>query len=182
MSSSPDFGRGPGASLAAIGATADPRRKLRALHPAKVVKYGGGLVDLVPDDTDLPSMPAVPLRHGIPGLSIDAISPGTSILVGWGGGDPSAPYCALWSGSEGGVTATWNGDMITLGASLGAVAPVTSDPYLTAESAYLDAVVVAVTAALTALGLGGAASTLAAAQAAFKAQASRYSATNVLVK
>jgi hypothetical protein len=182
MSSSPNFGRGPLASLGAIGEATDPRRKLRALYQAKVVKYSAGFVDLVPDDPDLPSMAAVPLRHGIPGLSIDSISPGTSILVGWSGYDPSAPYCALWSGSEGGVTATWTADTLTLGASLGAVAPVTSDPYLSAESLYFDAIVVAVTAALTALGLGGAASTLAAAQAGFKSQASRYAATNVLVK
>lgn len=81
-----------------------PRLDYLAFYSAKVVKQAGSnQFDLQPDDSRLPSMGSVPLRHGLPGVTIQL--PGDStVMVGWENGDPSRPFCALWQGAEGNVT------------------------------------------------------------------------------
>jgi hypothetical protein len=92
-----------------LGAVVDQviRRALRrvdylAFYPCRVVSQSGQLLDLIPDDTRLPSISGVSIRHGVPGLSV-AVPTGTRVLLGFDGGDPSRPFAALW---ERGGTAT----------------------------------------------------------------------------
>lgn len=80
--------------------SAVPRLDWFALYRGKVLGQSGNTVDVQPDDARLPAMSKVPLRHGLPGVSV-SVQPGTSILVGWENGDPSRPYACLWEGGEG---------------------------------------------------------------------------------
>lgn len=79
--------------------SAVPRLDWFALYRGKVLGQAGNTVDVQPDDARLPAMSKVPLRHGLPGVSV-TVQPGTSILVGWENGDPSRPYACLWEGGE----------------------------------------------------------------------------------
>jgi hypothetical protein len=79
--------------------SAFPRIDSLALYRAKVIGQSGSTVDLQPDDARLPMMSKVPIRHGLPGVSL-TVQPGTSILVGWENGDPAHPYACLWEGGE----------------------------------------------------------------------------------
>lgn len=80
-----------------------PRLDYFTLYAAKVITQSDDLFDLLPDDPRIPSMGGVPIRHGLPGVTIK-VPPGSTVLVGWENGDPSRPYCALWQGGEGNVT------------------------------------------------------------------------------
>lgn len=53
-------------------------------------------LELKPDDPRLPPLTDVPMRHGLPGCKVD-VPKGAPVLVGFEGGDPSAPYAGLWS-------------------------------------------------------------------------------------
>ena len=70
-----------------------------ALYRARLVAQSGNKVDLQPDDSRLPPMAGVSLRHGLPGVSV-TVSPGAYLMVGWDGGDPRKPYAELWEGGE----------------------------------------------------------------------------------
>ena len=78
-----------------------PRLDYFALYSAKVVTQGSApnALDLQPDDSRIPPMGGVPIRHGLPGVSIH-VTTGSTVLVGWENGDPSRPFCALWQGAE----------------------------------------------------------------------------------
>jgi hypothetical protein len=76
-----------------------PRLDYYALYSAKVISQAGDLFDLQPDDPRIPSMGGVPIRHGLPGVTI-RIPRDSTLLVGWENGDPSRPFCALWQGGE----------------------------------------------------------------------------------
>jgi len=56
-----------------------------------------GLVDLMPDDPEVrgEGVQGVPLRHGIPGVSVK-VKPGERAALFFEGGDPQRPACALW--------------------------------------------------------------------------------------
>jgi hypothetical protein len=87
--------------LRAIARRADPRAPYLALYRAKLVAQSAdlGRVDVVPEDDDglLPPMSNIPLRHGLPGASVQ-LTPGASLLVGWENGKPNRPFAALWAG------------------------------------------------------------------------------------
>jgi hypothetical protein len=71
-----------------------------ALYPAKLVSQNDdGTLELKPDDSRLPGLSKVPIRYGIPGVTVKVAS-GARVLVGFEGGDPAAPVATLWeSGS-----------------------------------------------------------------------------------
>lgn len=169
-------------AMAAIVRAALPRIDYFCGYNAKVVRCVDGLVDVVPDDPDVPTMPGLRIYSGLPGVTIAKVEPGTFVTVYWSEGDPSRPYAALWSGGEHVVAMTIAADTLTLGGADGAQPPIKASPYLPAESTFLDAIVTALSAALSALGLSSAAATLTAAQTAFKAQSSQFASTNVKVK
>lgn len=63
-----------------------------------------GTLDLLPDDDRLKAegLQGVPIRHGLPGVTV-AVPAGERVLLGFDGGDPDKPFAALWH--EGQVTA-----------------------------------------------------------------------------
>ena len=102
--------------LLALFKASVPRLDYYALYSAKVVtqqKDSNGF-DLQPDDPRLPSMGSVPLRHGLPGISVQ-VPAGSTVLVGWENADPTRPFCCLWQGAEGTTRITIVADRIELG-------------------------------------------------------------------
>lgn len=81
------------------------RRALRrvdylALYPARVVSQSAaGLLDLVPDDARVPACSGVPIRGGIPGVTV-TVPAGSRVLLGYEAGDPSRPVATLWDAAE----------------------------------------------------------------------------------
>lgn len=72
------------------------RTDYHALYPAKIVaQTADGLLELQPDDPRFPGMTGVPIRPGIPGVSVKVDS-GKRVLVGFEGGDPRRPVATLW--------------------------------------------------------------------------------------
>jgi hypothetical protein len=66
-----------------------------AVYPALVVaQHGDGTLDLIPDDTSLPSIAGVPYRT-LPGVRL-AVPSGTRVLLGFEGLDPRRPVAQLW--------------------------------------------------------------------------------------
>lgn len=86
------------------------------LYRCRMVAQSGNKFDVVPDDPRLPSMSGVTLRHGVPGLSVQ-VTPGAYLLLGWSGGDPSAPYVQLWEGGESVTSVQVSSTQIKLGAN-----------------------------------------------------------------
>ena len=84
------------ASFRALAAL-DPMIPYRVLYRGKVVAQDGDsdVVDVRPDDPDLPDMAQIPLRHGVPGLRVSVVL-GSYLLVGWDDGRPDRPFAALW--------------------------------------------------------------------------------------
>jgi len=67
-----------------------------ALYPARVVQQrDDGTLDLEPESSLVPSCQGVPIRHGLPGVTV-TVAAGERVLLGYEGGDPSRPYAALW--------------------------------------------------------------------------------------
>lgn len=94
---------GLGAAVDAVVARAMRRIDRLALYPARVVSQSAaGLLDLQPDDARVPSCQGVPIRHGLPGVTV-TVAAGQRVLLGYEGGDPALPYAALWA--AGAVTA-----------------------------------------------------------------------------
>jgi hypothetical protein len=71
-----------------------------ALYPSKLVSQNSDrTLELKPDDNRLPGLSKVPIRFGIPGVTVKVAS-GARVLLGFEGGDPGAPVATLWeSGS-----------------------------------------------------------------------------------
>lgn len=68
-----------------------------ALYPARVVQQrDDGTLDLTPESSAVPSCQGVPIRHGLPGVTV-TVAAGERVLLGYEGGDPSRPYAALWT-------------------------------------------------------------------------------------
>jgi hypothetical protein len=134
-----------------------PRLEYTALYPARVVRLNHqqgssvSTVDLVPDDNvGLPPMADVPLMNGSPGMVVTRLAAGQSILVGWSEGDPSRPYCALWSGGEHVAAMTLNADTLTLGGDAGAELGPRWETYRRAQATYDNQASVQFTAAAAA--------------------------------
>lgn len=74
-----------------------PRLDPLAWYPATVVSQGDdGTVDIRPDSRRFGvGLAMVPIRHGLPGVSV-RVRVGARVLLGFEGGDPQRPYCALW--------------------------------------------------------------------------------------
>lgn len=67
-----------------------------ALYPAVVVQQrADGTLDLSPEDARVPSCQGVPIRLGIPGVTV-TVPTGGRVLLGYANGDPSRPYASLW--------------------------------------------------------------------------------------
>jgi hypothetical protein len=67
-------------------------------------------------------MGGIPFRHGLPGAVV-GVAKGTTVLVGWSGGNPSQPYACLWAGGEGVASLTLNATTLNLGGEEGAEPP-----------------------------------------------------------
>lgn len=85
------------------GALADLVRQLtghtdfHALYPATVkAQNDDNTLELKPDGTKLPGFSKVPIRHGLPGITVRVVK-NARVLLGFEGGDPQRPYAALWS-------------------------------------------------------------------------------------
>lgn len=74
-----------------------PRLDPLAFYPATVVSQGDdGTVDLKPDSRRFGvGLAMVPIRHGLPGVSV-RVRPGARVFLAFEGGDAARPYCALW--------------------------------------------------------------------------------------
>lgn len=74
-----------------------PRLDPLAFYPATVVSQGDDdTVDLKPDSRRFGvGLAMVPIRHGIPGVSV-RVRPGARVLLAFEGGDPQRPFCSLW--------------------------------------------------------------------------------------
>lgn len=74
-----------------------PRLDPLALYPGRVVSQGDdGTVDVKPDSAKLGAgLAMVPIRHGLPGVSV-RVRPGARVLLGLEGGDITRPFAALW--------------------------------------------------------------------------------------
>ena len=158
-----------------------------AWYRARVVRQtlspttGKMTVDVTPDDARIPPLSGVPLRLGLPAVEVQA-SPNAYVLVGWANGDPAKPQAALWDGGESdAIKMVFNAAQLFLGGEAGAEPPTKGITYRTAEDAFLSAIVVAVSAALTASGAGAAIPALTAAQAAFNGGAPAYLAARARV-
>jgi hypothetical protein len=68
-----------------------------ALYPARVVAQSADklTLDLQPDDVRIPPCAGVPIRHGLPGVTV-TVAAGERVLLGYAGGAPAQPYAALW--------------------------------------------------------------------------------------
>jgi hypothetical protein len=94
----------------------DPMIRYRCLYRGKVMAQSDGTVDVRPFDPILPDMAGIPLRHGVPGLSV-TVSPGCTIQIGWDDGRPDRPFAALWSTDASAVKVTLAATTLELGAA-----------------------------------------------------------------
>lgn len=85
-----------------------PRLDHLALYPCTVIaQRADGTLDLQPDAARVPACAGVPIRHGLPGVTV-TVPAGGRVLLGYAGGNPDLPFAALWE--PGTVTAiTVNG-------------------------------------------------------------------------
>lgn len=68
------------------------------LYPARVVSQKpNGTLEVLPDSLKIRGggMNNVPIRHGLPGVSV-GVSQGARVRIGFENGDPTAPYASLW--------------------------------------------------------------------------------------
>jgi hypothetical protein len=71
-----------------------------ASYPAKVVSQNAdGSLELVPDDTRLPTYSKVPIRYGVPGVSA-TIAGGARVSLGFAGADPQKPVATVWESAS----------------------------------------------------------------------------------
>ena len=87
-------------ALEGIVRTAVAQHDFYAEYSCKVVSQDGdGNLDLEPDDPRIPGMQGIPIRYGIPGVTVK-VSGGARVHVGWENGDPKKPYAAIWEPSS----------------------------------------------------------------------------------
>ena len=116
----------------------DPMGAYARMYRAKVVAQSDDAdqVDVRPDDSLLPDMAAIPLRHGIPGLRVQ-VALGSYLLVGWDNGRPDKPFAALWGPGVHVVKVSFVADQIKLGSRDAHEAFVLGTSYRAAEDAML---------------------------------------------
>lgn len=72
-----------------------------ALYGATVASQNAdGTLELKSATPKLPHLSSVPIRYGIPGISVK-VNPGAMVLVGWENADPSQVYCLVISSAAG---------------------------------------------------------------------------------
>lgn len=70
-----------------------------AWYAAKVVSQNAdGTLELAPDEPRVPGLSKVPIRLGVPGVSVK-VAPGSRVLVGFENGDPRRPVASIWEKS-----------------------------------------------------------------------------------
>lgn len=85
------------AALSALVNSLVERVDFYALYPARVVAQNDdGTLEVRPDHPRLPALSRVPIRYGIPGLSIKLVDQ-ARVLMGFEGGSPEAPYVSAWA-------------------------------------------------------------------------------------
>ena len=89
-----------------------------AAYPARaVLQNADGTLELVPDDSRLPTYKKVPIRYGVPGVTA-TIAAGARVLLEFAGGDPRKPIATVWESAS--VTAiTFAGTTVNLGGPSG---------------------------------------------------------------
>lgn len=95
----PEGDRGIAAAVKGIVSQETAHIDYYGKYEAKVVSQSAdkATVDLQPTDSRLSGLQHVPLRHGVPGMTVQ-VQPDSYVLLGWDGGDPQKPYAALWKG------------------------------------------------------------------------------------
>lgn len=75
-----------------------PRIDYLARFPGTVVAQGGAnSFDFEPDSRVIPGVSGVPVRFGLPGVSVQlALGNKPRAMLGFAGGNPSAPFLDLW--------------------------------------------------------------------------------------
>jgi len=69
-------------------------------YQAKSVKQNAdGTLELVPDDSRLPSFSKVPIRYGVPGIAA-TVAAGARVLLAFAGGDPAKPIATVWESAS----------------------------------------------------------------------------------
>lgn len=141
-------------AFGAAAKRADPFLLYRCMYRAKLKAQSTDRlrVDVQPEDPLLPPMSNIPLRHGIPGLTV-SVSAGAMLMVGWENGRPDRPFAALWGnptttgaanaaadgGGNGAVTSITIGSAeIKLGVGA-SEAVIKGNTYWTLEKLFLDA-------------------------------------------
>lgn len=83
--------------LAAFVRRVTGRLDLQALYPGTVrAQDGAGRLDIDLDaPTMMPPLTGVPIRHGLPGVTV-RVAAGARVLVTWERGDPARPVAVLW--------------------------------------------------------------------------------------
>lgn len=83
--------------LAAFVRRVTGRLDYQALYPATVrAQDGAGRLDVELDPpTAMPPLTGVPIRHGLPGVTV-RVAAGARVLVTWERGDPARPVAVLW--------------------------------------------------------------------------------------
>lgn len=67
-----------------------------ALYPCRVVTQAAdGTLELQPDDPRMPGVTGVPIRLGLPGVTV-RVQPGARVLLGFENGNPQLPMATLW--------------------------------------------------------------------------------------
>jgi hypothetical protein len=86
------------AGLAAFVRGVHPRLDYLARYPGTVVAQAGpNSFDFQPDSPLVPGVSGVPVRFGLPGVVVQLVLEGKPrALLGFAGGDPSAPFLDLW--------------------------------------------------------------------------------------
>ena len=88
------------ASIKALVRAALLRVDFYAMYSAKVVAQSGdGTLEVLPDDPRLPGASNVPIRIGVPGVDVK-VMPGARVMIGFDGGNPKAPFAALFDSSS----------------------------------------------------------------------------------
>jgi hypothetical protein len=99
-------------------ANVDPMIRYRAIYRARVLGQSGDLqaVSVRPYDSSLPPMTDIPLRHGVPGITVQVL-PGCTVQIGWDDGRPDRPFAALWSADASALRVVLSAVSLELGSS-----------------------------------------------------------------
>jgi hypothetical protein len=126
----PEGDRGFQASIARMVAANTAGIDYLAFYRAKVNSQSadGKTLDVTPDDARLAGFQRVPLRNGLPGLTVQ-VTPGAYVLVGFMGGDPRLPFVQAWEGGESPVKVVLKGATVYAGDEAGALALVTKTDF-----------------------------------------------------